>query len=72
MGPYQDLTDTPYYTVIIANRFSAGIDFKSIPALKETKCMKWPWAHNIGIQMKQNELNKTFMMISKWVTLWSP
>ena len=23
-------------------------------------------AHNIGIQMKQKELTKTFMMISKW------
>ena len=38
----------------------------SIPELKESQYLYWSCTHNIGIQMKRNELTKTFMMISSW------
>ena len=31
-----------------------------------------PKTYNTGIQMKREELTKTFMMISNWKTPWSP
>ena len=36
---------------------------KTVPALKELKKSYWPWTHNIGIQMKREELTKICMTI---------
>ena len=36
---------------------------------KTTYYLQWPYTHNIGIQLKQKELAKTFMMILNWKNL---
>ena len=56
------------------NPYSAGIDFiwrqilttKVYPRTVKVKIFKIAETHNIVIPMNRKELNKTFMMISKW------
>ena len=36
------------------------------PRAESLKYFYWPYTRNIGIQMNQKELTKTFMMISNW------
>ena len=52
------------------NPFSAGtvcipqILTWKVPAMKELKYLLWPYTHDIGIQMKQKDLTKTFILFS--------
>ena len=39
---------------------------KTVAAVKQLKYLQWAYSHNIGMQMKQKDLTKTFTMISNW------
>ena len=55
--------------VVVMFERSVDVKFwrlKMIPALKELKYLLWSKTYNIGIQMMQKELTKTFMMFSNW------
>ena len=44
--------------------FSQFLTAKDGRRTERVKHLEWPLIHKIGIQMKQKELTKTFMMIS--------